>query len=96
MSDLFFAEAHLVPLRDTESKDHVSSSTMASLVVVVVNEDQCVMPVHHAPTFAEVVEVFQLVVAAEGFAQVLAVPELRHTTVANILLAGYGFATYEL
>lgn len=54
---VFFAEAHLVPLGDTESEDHVSSGTMASLVVMVVNKDQCISPVHHAPVFAEVLEV---------------------------------------
>lgn len=48
---------------------------------------------HHAPAFAEVVEVLQLVVAAEGLAQVLAVLELRHASVAGVFRPLDGLAT---
>lgn len=84
---------HLVPSGDAEGEDHVSAGAVASLVVVVIDEHHGVIPVQHAPAFVEVAQPPELIAAAEGLAQVLAVLELRHASVAGVFRPLDGLAT---
>lgn len=53
---------------------------MASLVVVVIDENDGAVSVEHVPGLVQVPEPFELVDASEILAQELAIPEFRHAT----------------
>ena len=71
------ATSYLIPSRLTESEDHVAASAVSSLVVVVVDEDEGVVAVEHAPVLAEVGETLQLDVAAKSLTKILTI--LKYT-----------------
>lgn len=84
---------YLVPLRDTEGEDHVSTSSMASLVVVIVDEDKGVSSIYHTPALAEVDQPLELVLPTESLAQELSVFKLCDATIVDVLQARDGFSS---
>ena len=78
-------EFHLVGFGFAEGQQRTTTAR-AALVVMVINEDQCVTIGHHSPSFTVISQVLQLVVAVEGVTEVHTVFEFGDATHSEILV----------
>lgn len=78
-------KTYFISSRITESYRDVSAGAVASLIVMVIDEDDGAVSVEHVPGLVQVQEPFELVDASEILAQEFAIPEFRHATHVGVI-----------